>query len=268
MNSHFIELEGSQFHYNRYGSGRKWVFCFHGYGESGQSFALFEPFLGIDYTLIALDVPFHGKTVWNGPLLFEPGLLIKLIDTITGNNQALVQFFAYSMGGRIALRLFEIIPHRIELMVLVAPDGLHLNKWQWFTTKTQLGNGIFKCTMQNPRWLFQLIKLANGLKLLNPSISKFVHYYLDDPKERADLYKIWTTTRLFRPSLSNLKCLLVKHPISIKLIFGKHDRIILTKRGTQFSKGKKDLVQVIELEAGHQLLQKKYASTIARYFNQ
>lgn len=268
MNSQFIELQGSRFHYNQFGAGPNWVFCFHGYGESGEHFLLFEPFLGKDYTFIAIDIPFHGQTAWTGPLLFEPSLLIELIDMIIGNHQARFHFFAYSMGGRIALRLFELMPNRIQSMALVAPDGLHQNKWQWFTTKTQLGNSLFKYTMQNPGWLFQLIHVCNRLKLLNPSISKFVHYYLDDPKERADLYKIWTTTRLFRPSVKRLKSLLRKHPVPMKLIFGKHDRIILTKRGTHFSKGSNNLVQVFELEAGHQLLQKKYASIIAAYFKQ
>jgi pimeloyl-ACP methyl ester carboxylesterase len=248
--------------------GSNWIFCFHGYGESGESFGLFSPFLGIDYTLIAIDIPFHGKTDWNGPLLFEPNSLIELIDLITGSNQTKLHFFAYSMGGRIALRLFELMPNRVQSMILVAPDGLHQNKWQWFTTKTKLGNSIFKYTMQYPGWLFQLINIANKLKLLNPSISKFVHYYLDDPKERADLYKIWTTTRLFRPSVKKIQSLIDKHPISMKLIFGKHDRIILTKRGVHFSKGRNEQIKVIELEAGHQLLQKKYAPTIAAYFNQ
>lgn len=266
MNSHFIELGGSTFHYNQYGSGPNWIFCFHGYGESGDSFSLFEPYLGADSTLIAIDIPFHGKTEWNGPLLLEPALLIELINTITGNNQIRVTFFAYSMGGRIALRLFELIPNRINSMVLVAPDGLHQNKWQWFTTKTSLGNWIFKSTMQNPQWLFQLIKIAKFLKLLNPSISKFVHYYLDDAKERAELYKIWTTTRRFRPSLAILKPLIKAHKVPLQLIFGKYDRIILTKRGTHFSKGLNEMVKVVEIDAGHQLLQKKYASTIADYF--
>jgi pimeloyl-ACP methyl ester carboxylesterase len=266
MNSHFIELEGSLFHYNRFGSGPKWIFCFHGYGESGESFALFEPFLGSDATLIAIDIPFHGKTAWNGPLLLEPAVLIELIDTITGDNQTVVQFFAYSMGGRIALKLFELMPDRIASMVLVAPDGLYQNKWQWFTTKTSLGNSIFKHTMQNPHWFFHLIKIANQLKLINPSVSKFVHYYLDDPKERAELYKIWTLTRRFRPDIGLLKSLIKSHKVSLRLIFGKYDRIILSKRGTHFSKGMDDLVKVIEIDAGHQLLQKKYAPIIADYF--
>ncbi len=266
MNSQFIELGGSTFHYNKYGSGPNWIFCFHGYGESGESFALFEPFLGSDSTLIAIDIPFHGKTEWNGPLLLEPTLLIELMNIITGNSQSSVRFFAYSMGGRVALRLFELIPNRVQSMVLVAPDGLHQNKWQWFTTKTSIGNSIFKHTMQNPEWLFQLIKIANFLKLLNPSISKFVHYYLDDAKERAELYKIWTLTRRFRPSLSILKPLIKAHNVPMNLIFGKYDRIILTKRGTHFSNGMDELVKVVELNAGHQLLQKKYAKIIADYF--
>jgi len=170
------------------------------------------------------------------------------------------------MGGRIAMKLFELMPHRISKMVLVAPDGLHQNKWQWFVTKTKLGNRLFKYTMYNPNWIFNFIGFAKRFNLMNKSIIKFIHYYLDDPVERANLYKIWTTTRQYRPNLRLVKKLVTSHKVPMNILFGKHDRIIITKRGNQFKKGLESLVTVQELDAGHQLLQKKYANDIASFF--
>ncbi|TXT32514.1 MAG: hypothetical protein FD136_1291, partial [Chitinophagaceae bacterium] len=63
-----------------------------------------------------------------------------------------------------------------------------------------------------------------------------------------------------------LKKLIAKHQVRMVLIFGKHDRIILTKRGTRFSQNLEHLITVKEIEAGHQLLQEKYAKTIAAFF--
>jgi len=266
MDSHFIILGSSKFHYKRFGKGANWVFSFHGYGEEGERFDILEPFLAEQFTLIAIDIPFHGKTEWNGDLLFKADELIQLMNQIIGDEHKDFALLGYSMGGRIAMKLFELMPHRISKMVLVAPDGLHQNKWQWFVTKTKLGNRLFKYTMYNPNWIFNFIGFAKRFNLMNKSIIKFIHYYLDDPVERANLYKIWTTTRQYRPNLRLVKKLVTSHKVPMNILFGKHDRIIITKRGNQFKKGLESLVTVQELDAGHQLLQKKYANDIASFF--
>ena len=266
MDSHFIIRDNSKFHYKRFGNGANWVFSFHGYGEEGERFDILEPYLAEQFTLIAIDIPFHGKTEWNGDLLFKADELIQLMNQIMEDEQKNFTLLGYSMGGRIALKLFELIPQRVSKIVLVAPDGLHQNIWQWFVTKTKLGNNLFKYTMVSPKWIFNLMGVAEQLNLMNKSIIKFIHYYLDDPVERANLYKIWTTTRQFRPNLRVVKKLVIAHQVPINILFGKHDRIIITKRGIQFKKGLEALITVNELDAGHQLLQKKYANDIASLF--
>ncbi|KAF0239410.1 MAG: alpha/beta hydrolase fold [Chitinophagaceae bacterium] len=266
MNSYFIGFGPSKIHYMRFGTGERLVFCFHGYGELASSFAVFEPYLGNEFTLIAIEAPFHGKTDWQGELLLKPSDLITVMKEIAGDNHQAWILFGYSMGGRMAMKIMELIPEQIEQLILVAPDGLHKNKWQWFTSNTYLGNQLFKYTMKNPSWILGSLKVTEQLNLMNMSIQKFIHYYLDDAQQRAELYKIWTTNRKFRPHLGRLKKLIAKHQVRMVLIFGKHDRIILTKRGTRFSQNLEHLITVKEIEAGHQLLQEKYAKTIAAFF--
>ena len=48
-----------------FGTGNKLLICFHGYGEDGDSFEPLEKKLGNEYTLAAIDFPFHGETKWN-----------------------------------------------------------------------------------------------------------------------------------------------------------------------------------------------------------
>lgn len=266
MSSQFISYGPSKLHYRRYGSGPQTIFCFHGYGESADRFGIFEPYLGRDYTLIAIDAPFHGETDWQGALLFRPEEMLGLMRQIMGNSREPVMLFGYSMGGRMALKIFELMPEQVSRLVLVAPDGLHKNKWQWISTQTKLGNRIFQHAMHHPGLLFRLLHMAEGLRIFNKRLSKFAHYYLDDADSRKMLYKIWTTNRRFKPHPGKVKPLIKQYQVPVQLIFGKHDRIIPTKRGHHFGKTMKHLVQVAELEAGHQLLQEKYAKQIASFF--
>ena len=262
METHLLTYRHSQVHYYRYGQGKKYMFCFHGYGEDGESFKIFEGLMGDLFTLIAIDFPFHGKTVWEDGLLFEPTDLITIINLIKPADQSM-HLLGYSMGGRVALQLLQVIPELINKLVLVAPDGLHKNKWQWLSTETRIGNRLFAYCMHQPVGLLRLIDKAAKLGLFKKNLLKFIHYYLDDAEQRAILYRRWTTMRKFRPDTALLKKIILLRQTRICLLFGEYDRVILSKHGFTFSRQTSGLVQVTEIEAGHQLLREKYAPLIA-----
>ena len=120
--------------------------------------------------------------------------------------------------------------------------------------------------MHHPKWMLAMMKTFYALGFFNKSIYNFVHYYLDEETSRLLLYQRWTTMRKFYPALSLLKKLISEKHIPVHMIFGKYDRVILSKRGTAFQKNIEQFVTVIEVEAGHQLLRSKYAAAIAAVF--
>ena len=61
------------------GTGNKLLLCFHGYGEDAYSFSFLEKHLGETYSLIVIDFPFHGKTVWKDGLLFTANDLLMAL---------------------------------------------------------------------------------------------------------------------------------------------------------------------------------------------
>jgi pimeloyl-ACP methyl ester carboxylesterase len=259
--SYYIDYKNSRIHYLRMGDGVDYLFCFHGYGETADSFKLLEPALGKRFTIIAIDFPFHGKTEWNEGLLFTPEDLIFIIQQLKPASNPM-QLLGYSMGGRIAMQLLQLIPEQVTKMVLVAPDGLHKNKWQWIATRTRVGNRLFHYFMLHPGAVLGLMDAGAKLGLYSKSLHKFVHYYLDDPEQRLTLYRRWTTMRKFRPDTDLLRSIIIKNKIPVRLLFGKHDHVILAKHGIAFSKNSEGLIEVKEIEAGHQLLKEKYAGEI------
>ena len=249
--------------YRRFGEGDDLLLCLHGYGEDAASFLFLEKILGQEYDLIALDLPFHGLTDWKEGLLFTCGDLMNIIDQIVGNSSKSFAVLGYSMGGRVALQLLQSYPNRIRKLILIAPDGLHHNICHKLSTQTFIGNKLFAYTMKRPNWMFGLMKLLTATRLFNKSIFNFVHYYLDDPDSRLLLYKRWTTMRKFNPNQYLLKKEITEKKIPICMLFGKYDRVILTKNGLKFQKGLEAFIRIKELEAGHQLLKPKYANDIA-----
>lgn len=261
MQQHLLAYKSSFINYYVFGKGAKTLFCFHGYGECGNSFAFIENKLGVTYTLYAIDFPVHGKTQWLENHPFTPDDLIAILELIHPVNDEKFSLFAYSMGGRAAMHLLQQIPQKIERVALVAPDGLHQNIWYRVTTQTSFGNKAFAYTMRKPAWFFNMVNTGGKLRILNKSIVKFVHYYLDDKEERMLLYKRWTFMRRLKPSLSIIKKVCAENNIKLNFLFGEYDRIILSKRAALLKNAKNINIEIIE--AGHQLMKEKYANKIA-----
>jgi len=277
---HFIPFRSSRIHYSRWGTGDRLLFAFHGYGESAASFGFLEEELGAAFTIVAIDLPFHGETEWEDGFYFSPAELLKLLESIAAGLQggadevqshlhsgAAWWLLGYSMGGRVALQLLELAPQRIRRLVLLAPDGLQMNPWYWLSTQTGPGNRLFRWTMKRPGWLFFLLRTGHVLRIVNPSIFKFTVHYIDDTAVRDNLYARWTTMRGFRPHLRKIGACLRREGILVHLIYGSYDRIIRWERGERFRRQHPDHCELTLLPAGHQLLQPKFLEIIVKALN-
>ena len=268
----FISYKSSQIIYYRFGSGPKQAICFHGYGEEATLFGFLEKYTVNQYTFYSIDLPFHGKTAWSEGLTFTDADLKLIVEKIMAENGLQLQtsnfklsLIGFSLGGRVALSFFQTNPEKVEKLVLLAPDGLKINAWYWLATQTSMGNKFFAFTLKYPGWFFGFLKMLNKLKLVNASIFKFVNYYIGDTTVRNLLYKRWTTLRKLKPQLSFIKALICKENIPVRLIYGQHDRIILSSVGDKFKKGIEKQCTVTVIPSGHQLLNEKYAVEIVQH---
>lgn len=253
----------------RFGSGEKIAICFHGYGEDGSTYRFLERCAGDQYSFFSIDLPFHGKTQWNEGLIFTHMDLQHIIMEMLGDDTHRLEtgnlhlsLLGFSLGGRIALSLYQAQPDRIEKLVLLAPDGLKVNFWYWLATQTQLGNNLFAFSMKHPGWFLGFIKLMNRLGVVNSSIFKFVNYYIGNAEVRDLLYKRWTTYRKLKPELHYIKNFIRHNNTPTRLVYGKFDRIILPVRGERFQKGIEEQCTITVINSGHQVLHENHVEGI------
>lgn len=254
--------KNSTIRFYRFGSGPKTAVCFHGYGEDATTFSFMAKYAGNQYTFYSVDLPFHGKTEWKEGLIFTSADILQIVQEITGNHNPAFTLIGFSLGGRMALSLYQASPEGIEKLVLLAPDGLKVNFWYWLATQTWAGNKFFAFTMKKPGWFFGLLKLMNRLKLVNASIFKFVNYYIGDEEVRRLLYTRWTTLRKIKPGLHSIKKYIRANKTPVRLIYGKHDRIILSQVGEKFRKGIEKHCTLSVIHSGHQVLHEKHIEEI------
>lgn len=264
-----LRYNNSTIGYYRFGSGPKLAICFHGYGEEAAVFGFLGKHAGNQYTFISINLPFHGKTEWKEGLFFSHKDLQQILEQVLHKENYQLQtlnaklvLVGFSLGGRIVLSLFQTIPEKIEKIILLAPDGLKVNFWYWLATQTWLGNNFFAFTMKKPEWFFGLLKLMNKLKLVNASIYKFVNYYIGNLEVRRLLYSRWTTLRKLKPNLTRIKKYIRENKTPVRLIYGKHDRIMLSSVGEKFKKGIEEQCTLSVIHSGHQVLHEKHVEEI------
>jgi len=256
----------SLIHYTVSGHGKQPVICFHGYGEQAESFGFLENYAGEQHSFIAIDLPFHGNTAWKEGLVFTRDDLLKIVEIILerehiARDQPLM-LMGFSLGGRMALALYESMRERTGKVILLAPDGLKVNFWYWLSTQVWLGNRLFRFTMRHPHWFFSFIRWLHRMGWVNESIFKFVHRYIDDYRIREELYNRWTCFRKIKPSLSRIKKHIRKHHTPFRLVYGRFDKIILSVNGEKFRKGIEHHCTLTIIRSGHQVLQEKNISGI------
>jgi pimeloyl-ACP methyl ester carboxylesterase len=255
--------KNSKIIWRRYGQGPQKVICIHGYGEDASKFEFLQSSLGNLYSFYCINLPYHGDTVWNELEEFETVTLATIIkDFFKGDAEASFYLLGYSLGGRIALALYEENPILFKKLILLAPDGFVVNPWYWLATQTSLGNKLFSYTMKKPHWFFAVIKKLNSWKIINDSVFKFAHYYVDDAAARELLYKRWTGLRKFKPSLGKIAKLMIENNTQLRLLYGRFDKIILPAKGKSFCKKIGALGEVKIVPAGHQLLNERIVPEI------
>lgn len=264
MQSGFLTYHRSTVHYTYAGRGKPLV-CFHGYGETSSGFRFLEKTCTNDFLIIAIDLPHHGKTVWNDGIV-DSKILADIVINILVQLQAAqndIHLLGFSLGGRMALCVLQEIPEKISKLVLLAPDGLTVNFWYWLSTQTGAGRKLFKLTMMRPGWFLGMLRAGNKARLINQSIYKFVEYYIHDEAVRKELYDRWTALRKCSPAIAKIRQLVLQHRIVVHLLYGRHDRIIGHKKGERFVK---DIpgCRLQVLNCGHQVLHEKNQAAITQ----
>ncbi len=270
MESHYQSYQKSTIHYLKLGSGSKLLFCFHGYARHSGSFLFLEKLLGETYTIIALDTPFHGLTKWKERDAIEPQFMLSILQAIKeelNRHNETFSILGFSMGGRIALLIAQLIPEQIERLVLIAPDGLNFNFWRWLATDTIIANRLIAYTTKNPAWAFWVTDKAEKLRLINRNLAEFVLFNIAGEDNRTRLYQQMVANRKLKPDLRKLKQAIRKHSITIRMMFGETDRIVPIAGGIKFQQGIEEFVKIKLVKAGHNLLIESQSANIMELFS-
>lgn len=252
MEDKYFRYCGHSIFYRKSGTGDKFLFLFHGFGQTHSNYARLETAFSQQYTIYNFDLFFHGNSVWNEnyPLLTNT-LLVDLFRRFSDEQDiASFSLCGFSLGAKFALTIIESLPEQVDEIILIAPDGIRTNPWYSFATYPSPVRMLFKRSIEKPGIYFKSVKLLGSLRLLDNGIIKFANTQMVNLKQRERVFKTWTVFRSLRLNLNSISSNANQRMIPIRIFLGKHDRII-TLRNIQGFLARLEFKEVIVLNAGH-----------------
>ncbi len=234
--------------------------AFHGFGGQGMDFHEFAPLLGSRYSIYIFDLFYHGEKALDLSKVMEAAnhtVMAQLIEKLLWEEKRVkFSLIGYSLGGRIALCLIQKLPHRINELFLIAPDGLTKAWHEVFVTNTWLGQYLYQRIIRNPGSFFSLVNMLTSIKLITPKMRRFILANLDDEQKRLMVYRTWRVFGNLQPDLDVISHYINTKNFRLELFFGQYDQIIKPVFAKQLTRKLKKTVPTHILDCGHLLLNK------------
>jgi pimeloyl-ACP methyl ester carboxylesterase len=260
--SGYIQAGNFKLHYLKIGSGPKLAIAFHGYGNEASIFTPLGKYIGNEYTMYSIDLPHHGRSK-SGDGTFEKNDVIALVDNLKKEmNVSKASLLGYSIGGRVALTIVELMPEQIDKVVLMASDGLRFNPLYYFLTSTYAGGKLFRHFLTKPEKYFPFIDWLKRRNIIDKHRHSFAMWYLQTESTRTFLLKVWPNLRKLVPNSRRVRAAIEKYELPMHVCMGKHDKIIKPKLADGFKRNLKT-VHLYILDKGHRVLDQDTLPQIA-----
>lgn len=255
--------------YRTYGHGPVPVLAFHGFGRTGEDFAILEPQVQAHCTIYAFDLHFHGKSPGYPERAEQPFTPQELAHYFTAFADQIgaqkIAVLGYSLGGRMALNLLEQVPERLSRVFLAAPDGLKTRPWYRGLAASWFGRRLYRRFVEHPEVVHALINSTRALRLISGKMHRFLMGQTDSRRKRMLVRDVWLSFRLIEPDLARVAANATEQQIPVHLIFGERDNVIKPAFGDRLRQQAPALITHQVLPFGHVLITPELGQLIAAH---
>lgn len=251
----------------KFGHGNTLLVAFHGFADDGALFEQMAQPLEYDYTIYALDLPWHGTTRWQEET-FSPEDVAQLISRIEQKeNRSVTALAGHSLGGRIAMAMFVRNPTAYQKLILIAPDGIRTS---WLSRFERLPAWAVNQGMalidRYPEQILSMLQKLHTVQWINTHSLKFSRRYLSNAEERNRAFQTWSSSSKFRvpPRTLHQAAKTAKNP-TLLVIGGKRDPIVPIKALRAFVSNMYPFASLLEMPGKHWLVSTELGQALAEH---
>lgn len=245
------------------GSGPEKIIVFHGFDQNIHSFDfLIEQFNEDAFTIFTIGLLHHDSYYIDTRKISQKinkKYLIEFFENFCRlESIENFQLVGYSLGARIAVSIALIKKIETKGVLLLAPDGICINKWYSLMTNFP-GELLFRFIVRSNSFGNLVKKMLTSLNLISLKEKKLISYAYEEQNRLIKVYQTWISYSRITFSFKELKKLIENLQFNVNFVFGKYDKIIgncpITKLKEIIGESKNLLV----IEEGHNLLRKEHA---------
>lgn len=252
----FFQHRDIRLFFRKIGQGNKPIIAFHGFTKDSSDYELFAPIINNEYTIYAVDLFYHGNTTFDSKKWksFTKPQLKAILEAFVAHLK-LKEFdvLGYSMGGRLALFMLEQFSEQVNKVILMAPDGLKINFWNWLVTNTRTGKGIYGLAISNPGIVYGISNTGQRLNLLPSTMNKFLDINFKTKGMRLRVYRVWQLYKHITFNQKTLKKIIESNNLHVELVIGHKDPVVAPKTVKDFAELIDKNATLHSIKAGHDL---------------
>lgn len=253
MQSTFYEHPCGRIHTLSFGEGPKLLIALHGFGDRARMFAVLEEALGKNYTVVALDWPFHGQTEWSKETFTKEDLLGIIRQILAEHRRERFCLMGFSFGGRLAQALLPEFAGQLDKLYLFSPDGVKTRGMTMAVHTPMWVRRLLFNILKKPDWFINLVQAGRKIGVVPPLIQHFLANNLNRPERLQRTFGCWFALDSFYLRRRNIRAVLEKTGLATDVYIGLHDRFLHQKVLKKLYEGLPN-VRVSWLEEGHRIV--------------
>ncbi len=253
MRSFFLELNGANIHCLRFGEGPQLLVALHGFGDRARLFAILEEALSERYTVVAIDLPFHGQTEWPKRTFSKSDLLAVVRQIMHREGAERLSLMGYSFGARLVQAMLPDLLPQLDKLYLLAPDGIRTKGMSAAVRTPMWVRILFFHLLKKPRWFLSLLGFGSRLGLVPPLILHFLSFNLTRPERYRRSFGCWFALDSFYLPRHRIKAIWRESGLPVDIYFGTKDEMIHYKTVKKMVEGVRN-VRIFRMVAGHRLV--------------
>mgnify|MGYP003861808545 CR=1 FL=1 len=226
MKSQFLETVHGCVHVLKFGHGAQLLIALHGFSDRARMFAVLEKALGKRYTVVAIDLPFHGQTEWNKRDFSKEDLLRILAQLLETEEKTRCSLMGYSFGARLAQAMLPELAPILDHLYLLSPDGVNTKGLDAADrTPMWIRRFLFRM-MKYPRWFVSLADFGRNWGFIPPFTHKFMTNNLNRPKRIQRLFGCWFSMDSFKITQPDIHRILQETALPTEIYLGANDTLV------------------------------------------
>ena len=226
MVSTFLSSPHGRIHIFRFGSGPELLIALHGFSDRARMFTVLEPALSEKYTVVAIDLPFHGQTTWDKNTFLKEDLLGIIRQILAEQEKNTFSLMAFSFGARLAQAMLPELAAQINHLYLISPDGINTKGMSMATHTPMWMRRLLFRILQRPGWFIGMVDAGKKVKVVPPLVHHFLTNNLNRPERFQRTFGCWLAMDSFYLRRRHIKRVLQTTGLPTQVFIGKNDPML------------------------------------------